>query len=362
MEIPASGQPVLSDDLIMEILSWLPVIYLLQFSKRSLLKYPSSTIFVQGANFPLKDKYWVIGSCNGLICLQGSTFEDGEIGVYKHDSGEYWFRFWNPTIGLRSKKSPLLCVDFDHFDSIKYGFGYDKLSGTYKVVAILSNTNAKEDSEKYQQFLLPDGLDEAPINNPTLVVLMDCLCVSYDYKTTHFVLWQMKEFGIEKSWTQLVNVSYEHLQIQRFPFHGPRLYSSVPLCISENGDVLMLIDDQQYETILYNMRDNKVQHTDIPKNRFQIFAEDYVESLVLPWKLRAGFDPRFGKQTAAIQPATGATVVRTSIRCFVAQRGLRPLLHRYPTVVACHLLLRNVHVSECVIGGRTHDSYNWSYS
>ncbi|CAL0324321.1 unnamed protein product [Lupinus luteus] len=402
MEIPAIDQPGLSDDLIMEILSWLPVIYLLQFrcvckswkslislpsfvklhlerslknvnlfltlndlnenavslmccDKRSFLEYPSSVISDHGGGVPLKDKYWVIGSCNGLICLHGSTFEDGEFEVAEYDCGEYWFRFWNPTLGLRSKKSPLLCVDLDHFDAIECGFGYDKASDTYKVVAILSNTSAKEDSERtqvkvytlgdhcwrdiqpfpafpynfekqgrflsgtintlalqnfspgynlgkvsidqlvivsldlgketYQQFLLPDVVNEAPIHNPTLVVLMDCLCLSYDYKTTHFVLWQMKEYGIEKSWTQVVNISYEHLQIQRFPFPlpGPRFYSSMPLCVSENGDVLMLIDDQQYEMILYNMRDNKVQHADILKNRFQIFAEDYVESLVLPW-------------------------------------------------------------------------------
>ncbi|OIW01001.1 hypothetical protein TanjilG_16250 [Lupinus angustifolius] len=401
MEIPASGQPVFSDDLIMQILSWLPVMYLLQFRcvakswkslislptfiklhlersprnanlfialddifedsfsvmyccKHYFLEYPSSVISDEGGGVSLTYKYCFIGSCNGLVCLHGSTSEDGEFEVYEYNRREYWFRICNPALGLRSKKSPLLCVDLDIFDSIECGFGYDKSSDTYKVVAILSNTSAMEDSERtqvkvyaigehcwrdiqpfpafpynfekqgrflsgtinwlavqnyspeydldevtidqlvivsldlgketYQQFLLPDGLNEAHVHNPRLVVLMDCLCLSYDYKITYFVLWQMKEFGIEKSWTQLVKVSYEYLQIKRFPFPlpGPRFYSSMPLCMSDNGDVLMLIDDQVYEVILYNMRDRKVQHTGIPKHRFQIYAADYVESLILP--------------------------------------------------------------------------------
>ncbi|KAK7281360.1 hypothetical protein RIF29_09283 [Crotalaria pallida] len=80
--------------------------------------------------------------------------------------------------------------------------------------------------ETYKQLSLPFGLDEIPHAEPTIGVFGDCLCLFHDYKRTNFVVWQMKEFGVEKSWTQFVNVSYQHLQIG-----GPiKFFSVVPLC------------------------------------------------------------------------------------------------------------------------------------
>lgn len=52
-------------------------------------------------------------------------------------------------------------------------------------------------TEKYKRFLLPSGFNEVPFLDPVLRVLMDCLCFSYDSNTTGFVLWHMKEYGVE---------------------------------------------------------------------------------------------------------------------------------------------------------------------
>ncbi|AES78877.1 putative F-box domain-containing protein [Medicago truncatula] len=73
--------------------------------------------------YSLKDKDCsnVVGSYNGLICLLGYSFERRQM----------WFRFWNPATRTISDK-------LGHFRSIPYSydltFGYDNEKDTYKVV------------------------------------------------------------------------------------------------------------------------------------------------------------------------------------------------------------------------------------
>ncbi|MCI43797.1 F-box protein, partial [Trifolium medium] len=50
-------------------------------------------------------------------------------------------------------------------------------------------------TEAYTQLLLLPGFDAVPCVEPSLRVLMDCL-----------VIWQMKEFGVQESWTQLFRI------------------------------------------------------------------------------------------------------------------------------------------------------------
>nr|KYP32248.1 hypothetical protein KK1_047111 [Cajanus cajan] len=89
-----------------------------------------------------------------------------------------------------------------------------------------------------------------------VIGLKRCLCLSLDYKNTHFVVWLMREFGIEKSWTQILNVSYEHHQ----PRHGFPL-KFMPLFMSENEDILLLVDEGGSQFVVYNLRDNRIDHT-----------------------------------------------------------------------------------------------------
>ncbi|MED6208185.1 hypothetical protein PIB30_042773 [Stylosanthes scabra] len=97
--------------------------------------------------------------------------------------------------------------------------------------------------ETYKQFGLPDGLDELPKLKPVLGVLRDCLYLCHDYKTPHFVLWQMNEFGNAASWTQLLNVTYQHLQLDRF-YLDEGSHPLMPMCMSEKGDVVVLLSTE----------------------------------------------------------------------------------------------------------------------
>jgi F-box interacting protein len=63
-------------------------------------------------------------------------------------------------------------------------------------------------TETYKQFQTPRGIDEVPDVELTIAVLMDCLCFSHNLKNSHFVIWQMTEFGVEQSWTQFLKISF----------------------------------------------------------------------------------------------------------------------------------------------------------
>ncbi|OIV98335.1 hypothetical protein TanjilG_16662 [Lupinus angustifolius] len=382
----AGSEPVLMNELIEEILSWLPVKTLVQFSSvckywKSLLSDPyfiklhlqrsskhdnliltiitpsgrdrcvtpcsigsllrNRYIAPEDGHLQLNCKYSVLGSCNGLVCLIGSTHEN--------QIGQHWVRFWNPAIRLKSRKSPFLQVDLhaNELGSTKFGFGYDKSSDTYKVVAVLCNRNAMEDSERtqvkvynmgdqcwrdiqtfpafptnfrnggrflngtlnwlairnyaagcdwdtvtidqlvivsldlgketYKQLSLPVGLDEIPHFEPTIGVFRDCLYLFHDYKMTNFVVWQMKEFGVESSWTRHGSIRYQYLDVQR----RIKFFSLVPLCISENGDVLLMLN-HSFELIIYHPRGKRVECAKC-QNKVWIDAKDHVQSLVVPY-------------------------------------------------------------------------------
>ncbi|RHN45825.1 putative F-box associated domain, type 1 [Medicago truncatula] len=140
-------------------------------------------------------------------------------------------------------------------------------------------------TETYRQLRLPRGFDKVPPVELTLIVLMDSICFSHDFHKTHFIIWQMKEFGVEDSWTQFLKISYRRLSIV---YQGPSYmlfrpeFLLLPLCLSENGDTLILASDNDKQAILYNLRDNKVETTRIT-NQIQWFrAKECVESLILP--------------------------------------------------------------------------------
>lgn len=68
-------------------------------------------------------------------------------------------------------------------------------------------------TETYNQYLLPHDFDEVPTIEPTIGVLGDCLCFSYRYKESDLVIWHVKKFGVEDSWTPFLRISYNDLQI-----------------------------------------------------------------------------------------------------------------------------------------------------
>ena len=130
------------------------------------------------------------------------------------------------------------------------------------------------ETETYAQLQLP----KLPFDNPNICVLMDCICFSYDFKETHFVIWQMKEFGVEESWTQFLKISYQNLGINYIVGHDGFLV--LPVCLFENVATLILAIKKGNQAVLYNLRDNKVKKIEKTNRIWWCVARDYVESLV----------------------------------------------------------------------------------
>jgi len=90
-------------------------------------------------------------------------------------------------------------------------------------------------TETYQQLLPPSGFVEVPPIEPSVTVLMDCLCFSHRFRGTHFVIWKMMEFRVQESWTQFLKISFQNLHIDR-GISDPLAYRSqlflLPLCVS----------------------------------------------------------------------------------------------------------------------------------
>ncbi|XP_057444890.1 F-box/kelch-repeat protein At3g23880-like [Lotus japonicus] len=251
------------------------------------------------------------GACNGLISLKYET-ANGSLVC-----------FWNPATRSISQLSPgLICHGY-------FGFGYDSLSDTFKVV----NVNPQETmmyiynmgdkcwrtiqvsplprmrfvqpavyvrntinwlssqpmdinpfkiasfdlgKQKFAQLSLPfcpGDLDQFHFL-PTPGVLRGCLCISENnYATNNFAVWQMKEFGVHESWTQLFSISGSESLIQ-MPCSA--------MSISDNGDALLLSVSAAFQGTIYTFRDNKLQGMKIAKEIGGCYTENYIESLVSP--------------------------------------------------------------------------------
>ncbi|CAJ2662670.1 unnamed protein product [Trifolium pratense] len=315
---------------------------IIPYSIRSLFENPSFTISVDPF-YLMENKGCsrIVGSCNGLICLAGDSYDEYQ---------KYWLRLWNPatriispTFGYfheecnpRDEDIPFL---FDGY--YKFSFGCDNSTDTYKVVAYRYNKRQRRSNvrilslgdnvwrdiesfpvdpilldspcqdfeydglyfrstinwlaipneidynvydtkdipveqfvivsldlttETYNRYLLPRDFDEMPHRIPTICLLGDSLCFSYFYKKTDFIIWQMKKFGVEDSWTQFLKVSCHNLQIdddlsdEHFIKYSLRLE---PLFLSEDGDTLVLDYCQDFQAIIYNRRNNRVERTNI---------------------------------------------------------------------------------------------------
>ncbi|XP_016178722.1 F-box/kelch-repeat protein At3g23880-like [Arachis ipaensis] len=149
------------------------------------------------------------------------------------------------------------------------GDDYDWDAVTLDMLMIVS-FDLKSDTNK--QILLPKGIDEIPREEPSLEVSGNSLYLLHDYKNTHFIAWQMKEFGDENSWTQLLKISFDHLGVEML---------LLPELIFENGNIFMFMGRHCFEEVFYDRRDNSVKRVNI--NNLDFDAFDYVESLIQPF-------------------------------------------------------------------------------
>ena len=75
----------------------------------------------------MKHNYFILGSCNGLLCL-----------LLQYNLN--FVILWNPFLDLKSKASPTLVSHFGENDHLScYGFGYDQVNLRYKVLIACIN-------------------------------------------------------------------------------------------------------------------------------------------------------------------------------------------------------------------------------
>ncbi|KAL5059114.1 hypothetical protein RYX36_030718 [Vicia faba] len=277
------------------------------------------------------NSYQFIGSCNGLLCYRVFSFTDFQNTL---------FQLWNPATKAFSiyfgRHSNSHTNIYDYLRFSMFSFGYDNSTDTYKILYMgpnkveifsyggnvwkliqlfhvvpldhwniaprkrrtfnqdmyLNDTinflarDIAEDiviisvnlgTETYREMLPPQDFVEVPLHLPTISVLEDSLCFCHHTQKTDFIIWKMKELGIEKSWTQFLKISYQDLDI-RIKYR----FFMTPLCIYESGIALILANRRHgLEVIIYNSSDNRIEKTRLSNLRW-IFPYNYVESLVSP--------------------------------------------------------------------------------
>ncbi|XP_057434362.1 F-box/kelch-repeat protein At3g23880-like [Lotus japonicus] len=356
--------PPLPDDVIREILSFLPVKSLLRFTcvckswkliisnpqfvklhlRRSSANMADFTHIQllsevcndfddedfesQGHLYYATPGFTLLGTCNGMISFIKWKY------TLEYTPRTCWICFWNPTTKLWSRVSPPLSFHDKQHPSYKtFGFRYDGVNDTYKVVVAYAEEHQQSVVNVYdmggscwrriQSF--PDGVpNEVSVNHWTrpqegvyvgdtlnwvfklnthlsaivsldlvtekqsqmslpyfspsskylkliLGALKDSLCVLHNVDGRRFVIWHMKEFGAHESWIQLFNFDFKIHLINPFGF-----------VLSENDEVLMM---SREEVVLYNQRDDifKVKSGlgwDMDFSYCSV--QNYVESLVSP--------------------------------------------------------------------------------
>nr|KYP49791.1 F-box/kelch-repeat protein At3g23880 family [Cajanus cajan] len=293
----------------------------------SLFQDPSTP--AESTCFMMSDEFSILGTCHGLLCLFNIRLRS--------------IQLWNPAIRIASK-SFLTRLSNPREYVTHRGFGYDHVNHKYKLFLTLNdqktvtkvytfgaNSNskswkviqnfpccptksqghfvtgtgtlnwfakAKNDersvivsfdlvTESYGEVLLPAGESDI-VCIPELVILRNCLCVSF-FDSKNWVLWQMKEYGVQDSWTKLMTVphfvqgvcTWDKLTMSPHYEHDPLrwFHSIIPLCISEDG--VILIKTAFSKLVLY---DPNVGRWDFPVIRGHHWhnIQTYHESLVSP--------------------------------------------------------------------------------
>ncbi|XP_057426497.1 F-box/kelch-repeat protein At3g23880-like [Lotus japonicus] len=268
-------------------------------SLQSIFENPSAPL--ETLTFPVEPQtyYFIVGSCNGLICLSNC---DG------------YFILWNPSTRWASRRLPYAPLVYERHLNLHLGFGYDQVNNKYKVLIItcglpnLSETRvhtfgtnswttvqnpscafrwsemsgkfvsgalnwlAKKgdviisfdlEKETYGEVLLPPQM-----NGDSLAVLSNCLCVCCFSGKADYVVWMMKRYGIHESWTKLWTLIPHENCILR------------PLCISKNG--IFLAKGSNLRLVMYNPNTRTFNYPYIEGRFWEGDINIYHESLVSP--------------------------------------------------------------------------------
>ncbi|GAU13408.1 hypothetical protein TSUD_127040 [Trifolium subterraneum] len=287
------------------------------------LNYPSDDIDVDYRSFYAHHE--IVGSCNGIIFLTQQTM----------------LILWNPSI-RKAKKLPSFEEPYYGVPYGSYGFGYDLVTGNYKVVALLRPSSSSSHdlvrkaqvkihtlgtnfwkkigdfpfdsipdivaarflsgainwlaskrwgvspcfivsldlgTESYQKVSLPPHFEEVDVCSLSLNVLMDCLCIISGHD-----VWIMKEYGNKESWTKLYTVPY-----LRDP--GKSHYLTKALYIFEDDRLLLeCMADWGFKLIVYDPKISTSKFVEFENNE-SVYDSTYggqpepeicVESLISP--------------------------------------------------------------------------------
>ncbi|KAH6805433.1 hypothetical protein C2S51_030264 [Perilla frutescens var. frutescens] len=281
-------------------------------SVTSLMSKPRTV--ASNVDYPKKNPYravWVVGSCNGIICI---AIDEKDIFL------------WNPST-RKTKELPPAGVEMRPGFYYLWGFGYSESDDDYKVVGLFclyGNGGLQESIVKIYSLranswkriddfscgvpfddtgkfangkmhfastpemdfesrwnivsldLKSEGYDilEQPnygeaCSNSTLGLLGGCLSVLCEYQSRRVDLWVLKEYGVKESWTRVVSIPYLH-----DPGHASYLN---PLLIMPNGDVLLVFKTR---LVVYSPKDNTLRRPRISNAHNFLEADIYFESLV----------------------------------------------------------------------------------
>ncbi|KAI8556198.1 hypothetical protein RHMOL_Rhmol05G0233500 [Rhododendron molle] len=128
------------------------------------------------------------------------------------------------------------------------------------------------EKETYGEVLEPEYRD-GYFYDISLGVLNGCLSILCNYYDACFDVWVMKEYGVRDSWNKLVVIPYVP-----HPSSSDYRYSA-PLCILENGEVLL---DMATQLVRFNPKDGTFSYPVIHNCSACFGVYPYIESLVSP--------------------------------------------------------------------------------
>ncbi|XP_047948941.1 uncharacterized protein LOC125194754 [Salvia hispanica] len=107
-----------------------------------------------------------------------------------------------------------------------------------------------------------------------LSTLRDCLCYSYTWED-EIVVWSMKEYHVEESWTILYKMSSNGFDFDRASVFGWNYMCVKPIKLFKDGDVLMLLAKKRL--IYYSNKTRTIQQVGMFEDAA---AKDYVSALI----------------------------------------------------------------------------------
>ena len=123
------------------------------YSVHSLIQNPSFTLSIKRYCCFFNYYYNIVGSCNGLICLS--------LDCYSSSNDEYmesWLHLWNPaTRTVKTFQCFPDCGRRSVLNNFSFNFGFDDATNTYKVVAFRYNPQHQFKSE-VKIVSLPDNV------------------------------------------------------------------------------------------------------------------------------------------------------------------------------------------------------------